>query len=82
MNQRYKEFKQEIRKMCRPQFEHLCDLAGLSNYDKELIVPFYFDFKNEDFIADMHSMSKSTYQQRKKILVERIMSYKKFISRF
>lgn len=82
MNARYKELKSQIRNMCKPAFVQLCDRAGLSNEDKDLLVPFYFDRQSEEFIADMHGMSKSAYQTRKKILIERILSYKQFISMF
>lgn len=80
MNSEYKAFNDDIRTMCKPQFVQLCSLAGISNEDMDLLVPFYFDNKDENFIADLHGMSKSAYQQRKKFLIGKIMSYKHFIS--
>lgn len=82
MDDRYKDFRRHVKTLCKPVFAQLCDCAGLSSEDKELLVLFYFDNKAEDYIADMHNMSKSAYQKRKRFLVGRLMNYMDFISRF
>lgn len=77
-----KDFKRRIKTMCKPAFIALCDSAGLTDADKALLVPFYYEQKSEDYIADSVGMSKSAYQVRKKVLLVRLLNYYNFISKF
>lgn len=82
MDARRRRFRHDIRTMSKAQFEYICRMAGMNDYDTELLTLFFFDAKDEDYIADTHGMCKSKYQKRKRLLVDRLISYKDFINTF
>lgn len=82
MDDRRRNFRKDIRTMSKAQFEYICRLSGMNDYDTELLALFFFDAKDEDYIADTHGMCKSKYQKRKRLLVDRLISYKDFMNTF
>lgn len=79
MEQKRKELSEKFKTMCRPAFEYLCRAAGLSEVDIGLLIMYYYDKLSEEFIADSCNMSRSSFQKKKRILLDKLVSYQAFI---
>lgn len=82
MDKKRKALAQTLKNVCRPAFEYLCNSAGLTDTDKHLLTLAYRDNLSEDFISDTLNMSKSAFQEKKRRLLDVLVSYYDFITMF
>ena len=82
MEKKRKELTSVLKNICRPAFEYICSQAGLSDYETSLLVLSYSDCKSEQYIADKMSMSVSSLQKKKRIVLDKMVSYFDFMKMF